>query len=90
MAPFEFTVTIPADGALPAMIRNIVAHGARHAGSPDDAALEFACRVEDAVRAMIGDGAGASEVTVDVRLTDGPLQVVVTGGAGQRTFSLDR
>ena len=92
MAPFEFSVTIPADRELAAMIRNVVAHGARQAGSPEAQALDFACRVEDAVRDLADPGAGANAdhaVTVVITLEDGPLQVAVTGRGDARTFALD-
>jgi len=93
MAPFEFSVTIPADQELAAMIRDVVAHGARQAGSPGEDALAFACRVEDAVRDLTGSGSADHPVTVVVRLDsvspDGTLQVVVTGNGAARTFALD-
>jgi hypothetical protein len=89
MAPFEFSVTIPADRELAAMIRNVVAHGARQAGSPEAQALDFACRVEDAVRDLAGPGTADDSVTVVISLEDGPLQVAVTGRGDARTFALD-
>jgi hypothetical protein len=96
MAPFEFSVTIPAEQALAAMIRDVVAHGARQAGAPDDKALEFGCRVEDGVRDL-AVAAADQPVTCVIRLggvspgvsPGAPLHVAITGGAVQRTFSLD-
>ena len=70
------------------MIRDVVAHGARHAGSAEEAALEFACRVEDAVREVAG--AATQNLTVSVSVDNGPLQVVITGGHTPRTLSFDR
>ena len=92
MAPFEFSVTIPADQALAAMIRDVVAHGARQAGAPDDTALDFGCRVEDGVRDLTAAAADRPVACV-IRLgsvsPDGQLQVAITSGAVQRSFSLD-
>ena len=89
MTPFEFRVRIPADMALAAMIRDVVAHGARQAGASDEKALEFACRVEDATRDIAAAANADRTVSVVIRLEDGPLQVVVTDGGTPRTFSLD-
>jgi hypothetical protein len=93
MAPFEFSLTLPADQNLAAMIRDVVAHGARQAGAPDDKALDFGCRCEDAVRDLAAAAAPDRPVTVVIGV-DGapsgrPLQVAVTSGDVQRTFSLD-
>ena len=96
MAPFEFSVTIPAEQALTPMIRDVVAHGARQAGAPDDMALEFGCRVEDGVRELAAaavDQPVTCVISVDSvtpgASPGGPLQVTITGGAVQRSFTLD-
>ena len=88
MAPYEFAVTIPADGSYSPMIRDLVAHGARHAGAGDEAALAFGCRAEDAIRERVG-GAAAQPLTVTVRMDNGPLQVVITGSGAAVTLTLD-
>jgi hypothetical protein len=92
MAPFEFTVTIPPEQALASMIRDVVAHGARQAGAPDDKALEFGCRVEDGIRDL-AVAAADQPVTCVIQLAGvspgAPLHVAITGGAVRRTFSLD-
>ncbi len=98
MAPFEFSLTIPADQSLAAMIRDVVAHGARQAGAPDDRALDFGCRCEDAVRDLTAGAAPDRPVAVVIRVDSvspdvspgGTLQVAVTSGEVRRTFSLDR
>ena len=89
MAPFEFSVRIPADQSLAPMIRDVVAHGARQAGAPDDKALDFGCRCEDAVRDLTAAATPDRPVAVVIRVEDGPLQVAVTSGEVRRTFSLD-
>lgn len=88
MEPFEFAVTIPPGGNYGTMIRDVVAHGARQAGSGNDAALAFGCRAEDAVRARLG-GAGAQPLSVTVRVDKGPLQVHITGSGPAVTLTLD-
>jgi hypothetical protein len=87
MEPFEFAVTIPADGDYGVMIRDVVAYGARQAGSSDDAALAFGCRAEDAVRGRLG-GAGASPLSVTVRLDKHALQVLIAGSGNALTLTL--
>ena len=89
MTPFEFHVVMPPDPTLASMIRDVVAHGARHAGSDEGAALSFGCTVEDAVRDMIDGPAGDERVDIVVRRDNGPIQVVVTAGRTTRTFSMD-
>ncbi|MBM3820103.1 MAG: hypothetical protein FJW14_13955 [Acidimicrobiia bacterium] len=69
------------------MIRDVVAHGARQAGSGDEAALAFGCRAEDAVRDRLGS-AGAQPLHVTVRLDQGPLQVLITGSGAALTLTL--
>jgi hypothetical protein len=87
MDPFEFAVTIPAGSDYGAMIRDVVAHGARQAGSDDGAALAFGCRAEDAVRDRL-DGAGGQPLNVTVRIDKGPLQVLITGSGTASTLTL--
>ena len=89
MAPYEFAVTIPADGSYSPMIRDLVAHGARHAGAGDEAALAFGCRAEDAIRERVGGGAAAQPLVVTVHMDNGPLRVVVSGAGADMTLTLD-
>jgi hypothetical protein len=89
MAPFEFAVTIPPDGNFAAMVRDVVSHGARHAGSGEEAALAFGCRAEDVVRERLGGSGAAPPLTVTVRMEEGPLQVVITGIGSAVTLALD-
>jgi hypothetical protein len=70
------------------MIRDLVSHGARQAGSGGDAALAFGCRAEDAVRERLA-GAHPQPLNITVRMDNGPLQVVITGSGADMTLTLD-
>lgn len=89
MVTFEFHVAIPADRSFAVMIRNVVAHGARQAGSADDAAVAFGRDVEDAVREMLGAAGVHEQLTLVLRKQDGPMEVVINDGRATRTLALD-
>jgi hypothetical protein len=87
--PDELLIVMPADRAFADMIRDVVAHGARNAGAPDAAALNFALTVEDAVRELVGEVVSDERLGVLLRLQEHPLQVTITLGRDSRTLILD-
>jgi hypothetical protein len=84
----EFNLTIPADVRFAGMVRNVAAHGARHAGSADAAASAFGRTVEDAVLGMLAAAHPQASVSVTVRGGRGPVEVVIGSGRGTRTLTL--
>jgi hypothetical protein len=85
---FEFAIAMPADRAYAALIRELVVHGSRQAGSAEEAALSFALTVEDAVRTLVGEVTSDQRLGVFVRM-EHALQVTLTLGADTRTLTLD-
>lgn len=88
MGAFEFNIDLPADRSFATMIRDLVAHGAREAGSAEDAAVTFGCTVEEAVREMLATAAG-ERLAIVVRKQDGPVEVVISSRRATRTLALD-
>jgi hypothetical protein len=82
---FELAVSLPAHARYAETARELVVFAAKQSGCSDDRAAAFGQELEEVVRvrlAAVGDGA---TLPVVVRLTDGPVQVLVDG----RAFSLD-
>ena len=82
---FELAVSLPADVRFAQTARELVVFAAKQSGCSDARATAWAQEVEEIVRRRFAAPADGELVPVVVRLTTGPVQVVVDG----RTFSLD-
>jgi hypothetical protein len=84
----EIQVDVPADPRFVGMVRELAAHGARHAGCQDADAAEFAARVEHSAREQFARCGGDSVVVVTVRQTQAAVEVVIGTSRGARTLTL--
>lgn len=84
-SPIEMTLSVPQDPKFAPAARDVAVHAAQRAGSGAAAAQAFGRLVEDAFRARVASPASAGPVSVTVRQSTGPLEVVI----GDRTLTLE-
>jgi hypothetical protein len=82
---FELTLSLPADVRFAATARELVIHAAKHSGCTDARAQAFGGEVEGVVRDRLAASSDGALLPIVVRLTTGPVEVLVDG----RTFSLE-
>jgi hypothetical protein len=72
----ELTLSVPRDPRYLATVRALAVQAAASAGLGKQDAAAFGQRVEEMVRAGLGNGAG-DHLPVVLRLSDGPLEIIV-------------
>ena len=82
---FELAVSLPTDPRYAETARELVVFAAKQSGCSDARAAAFGHELAEVVRIRLAAATDGAALPVVVRLTTGPVQVLVDG----RTFSLD-
>lgn len=85
---FSLRLMVPAEARFAGLVRSVVAHGAREAGSAE--AEAFGGQVEQVVRELAASGPGdAGSIDVAVRHDSGQMEVVVSTERETRTLTME-